>query len=164
MDVVMPQLGETATEGTVAAWHKKAGDTVQKGDMLLDVETDKVATAIVAPQSGVLSSINVADGETVDVGTVLAVIAGEGEVVAETVAKATPEPVAAAAPIAAKSSALPSKSAGNRLSPAVRRLLKEHSLDVAELSNIAGTGRDGKVTRDDVLDYVQSAGSDSGAA
>jgi pyruvate/2-oxoglutarate dehydrogenase complex dihydrolipoamide acyltransferase (E2) component len=79
MNVLVPQLGETVSEGTVAAWHKKAGDTVKKGDLLLDVETDKVATEIEAPESGVISSIAVPEGETVDVGTVLAVIAVEGE-------------------------------------------------------------------------------------
>ena len=83
MDVVMPQLGETVAEGTVAAWHKQAGDSVEKGDMLLDVETDKVATEITAPVSGVLSIISVPEGETVDVGTVLAVIAVAGERLAE---------------------------------------------------------------------------------
>jgi len=134
MDVVMPQLGETVTEGTVAAWHKQAGDSVEKGEMLLDVETDKVATEITAPTTGVLSSINIAEGDTVDVGTVLAVITVEGEVVVETKA--------------------PQKSSGDRLSPAVRRLLKEHALDVAA---IAGTGRGGRVTRDDVLNHIAAA-------
>ena len=62
MDVLMPQLGETVLEGTVAVWHKNAGDTVEKGDMLLDVETDKAATEIEAPVSGVLSNIAVAEG------------------------------------------------------------------------------------------------------
>ena len=82
MNVLMPQLGETVNEGTIAAWHKKAGDAVEKGDMLLDVETDKVATEITAPASGVLASIDVDEGVTVDVGTVLAVIVVDGEEVA----------------------------------------------------------------------------------
>ena len=86
MNVVMPQLGETVTEGTVSAWHKKAGDPIAKGDMLLDVETDKVATEITAPTTGVLSSIDVAEGDTVDVGTVLAVITVEGEAETESAA------------------------------------------------------------------------------
>ena len=78
MDVLMPQLGETVLEGTVATWHKKPGDAVAKGEMLLDVETDKAATEIEVPADGVLASINVAEGDTVDVGTVLAVITVEG--------------------------------------------------------------------------------------
>ena len=157
MDVLMPQLGETVSEGTIAGWHKQAGDTVEKGDVLLDVETDKVATEIEAPASGVLTSIDVPEGETVDVGTVLAVIAVEGEAVAEK----TPAAVEAAAVTeAAKpaSGGLPSKQAGERLSPAVRRLLKEHSLNIKD---IPGTGRDGRVTRQDVIGFVESEKSSS---
>jgi 2-oxoglutarate dehydrogenase E2 component (dihydrolipoamide succinyltransferase) len=77
MDVLMPQLGETVLEGTVATWYKAEGDTVAKGDLLLDVETDKAATEIEAQEAGVLRKIAVPEGETVDVGTVLAVIAVE---------------------------------------------------------------------------------------
>ena len=154
MDVVMPQLGETVNEGTIAAWHKKAGDTVEKGEMLLDVETDKVATEVLAPATGVVSSINVEEGDTVDVGTLLAVIAVEGEVVVAA------DVTAAATEVAASPSGtgLPAKSSGNRLSPAVRRLLKKHDLDV---SAITGTGRDGRVTRQDVENHIETA---SGAA
>jgi len=156
MDVLMPQLGETVAEGTVAAWHKQAGDSVEKGDMLLDVETDKVATEITAPVSGVLSIISVPEGETVDVGTVLAVIAVEGEVVkaAAAMPEATVPAVAAAAPVGAASAATP-KSAGDKVSPAVRRLLKQHSLDIAD---ITGSGRDGRVTRQNVLDHIEGDG------
>lgn len=153
MDVLMPQLGETVAEGTVAAWHKQAGDSVEKGDMLLDVETDKVATEITAPVSGVLSIISVPEGETVDVGTVLAVIAVEGEVVKAAAATA---PVAAAAPVGAASAATP-KIAGDKVSPAVRRLLKQHSLDIAD---ITGSGRDGRVTRQNVLDHIEGDGAE----
>ena len=152
MEVLMPQLGETVNEGTIAAWHKKAGESVEKGDMLLDVETDKVATEITAPASGVLTSIDVEEGATVDVGTVLAVIAVEGEVVA---AKADAPAKAAEAEPAANSSGggLSKKKSGERLSPVVRRLLKEHNLDITQ---IAGSGRDGRVTRQDVVEFVES--------
>jgi len=153
MDVLMPQLGETVPEGTIAAWHKQAGDAVRKGDVLLDVETDKVATEIEAPVSGVLASIDIAAGETVDVGTVLAVIAVDGEVVADKTA-ATGN-VAATAPPSPSGGGLPPRKGSDKLSPAVRRLLKQHGLDIAELS---GTGRDGRVTRQNVLDYVASGG------
>jgi 2-oxoglutarate dehydrogenase E2 component (dihydrolipoamide succinyltransferase) len=155
MDVLMPQLGETVLEGTVAAWHKAAGDPVEKGELLLDVETDKAATEIEAPESGVLSSISVPEGETVDVGTVLAVIAVKGEVVAAAATEAAP--AAEDAPKTASVS-LPPKSAGGKLSPAVRRLLKQHDLDIAAIS---GTGRDGRVTRQDVEEFVAAPTSDS---
>jgi len=152
MDVLMPQLGETVTEGTVTAWHKKAGETVEKGEMLLDVETDKVATEITAPITGVLSSINVPEGGTVDVGTVLAVIAVEGEDVSEAASAAVSEPVAEKTATAATPTGLPEKSAGERLSPAVRRLLSQNNLDIAD---IKGTGRDGRVTKQDVLNHIE---------
>ncbi len=152
MDVLMPQLGETVNEGTIAAWHKKIGDAVEKGEMLLDVETDKVATEIEAPATGVLSSINVEEGGTVDVGTILAVIAVEGEVATEPV-EFVATAVAAAAPPAG---GMPKKSAGDRLSPAVRRLLKQNNLDVAV---ITGTGRDGRVTRQDVQNHIDGSAS-----
>lgn len=148
----MPQLGETVNEGTVSEWHKKVDDSVEKGETLLDVETDKVAVEIEAPASGVLSNINVAEGDTVDVGTVLAVIAVEGEVAAEPV-EVVATAVAAAAPPAG---GMPRKSAGDRLSPAVRRLLKHNNLDVAD---ITGTGRDGRVTRQDVQNHIDGFAS-----
>ncbi len=153
MDVLMPQLGETVAEGTIAAWHKQAGDAVEKGDVLLDVETDKVATEIEAPVTGVLSSIDIAEGETVDVGTVLAVIAVEGDVIGEKPADSKPVAAKAEAP---SPGGLPPKSGNDKLSPAVKRLLKQHGLDIA---NISGTGRDGRVTRQNVLDYVDQGGS-----
>ena len=148
MDVLMPQLGETVLEGTVATWYKAVGDSVEKGELLLDVETDKAATEIEAPASGVLSSIGVPEGETVDVGTVLAVLAVEGEVVEEVAAPAV-ESDEMAAP-QATGSGLPAKS-GGKVSPAVRRLLKQHDLDIAD---IKGSGRDGRVTRQDVQEFV----------
>ncbi len=152
MDVLMPQLGETVLEGTVTTWYKAVGDTVAKGDLLLDVETDKAATEIEAPEAGVLNSINVPEGETVDVGTILAVIAVDGEDAAKA-APATAEEEPAEAAAQAASGGLPPKSTGSgKLSPAVRRLLKQHDLDIA---NISGTGRDGRVTRQDVLDFVE---------
>ncbi len=162
MDVLMPQLGETVTEGTIAAWHKKTGDLVEKGEMLMDVETEKVATEIPAPASGVLSTINVAEGDTVDVGTVLAVITVEGEAAAEAASATSPEakqtaPADTAPP--GRTGGLPKKSAGERLSPAVRRLLSKHDLDIAD---ITGTGRDGRVTRENVLQHIEATGSVAG--
>jgi 2-oxoglutarate dehydrogenase E2 component (dihydrolipoamide succinyltransferase) len=161
MDVLMPQLGETVLEGTVATWHKAVGDTVGKGELLLDVETDKAATEIEAPEAGVLSSINVPEGETVDVGTVLAVIAVDGEeAVAAAQAPSETAPVKDA-PQAA-SGGLPPKSTGKgKLSPAVRRLLKQHDLNIDAIS---GTGRDGRVTRQDVLDFVATNAAPAKAA
>ncbi|MDE0175868.1 MAG: dihydrolipoamide acetyltransferase family protein [Defluviicoccus sp.] len=148
MDVVMPQLGETVTEGTVTAWHKAAGDSVKADETLFEVSTDKVDTEVPAPADGVLSEILVEAGTTVPVGTRLAVIGGAGETAG------APEPAATVpdgTAVTSRSIPLDSvprrDSAGRPLSPAVRRLIAEHGLDPAAIS---GTGRDGRITRQDV--------------
>ncbi|HEX7081821.1 MAG TPA: dihydrolipoamide acetyltransferase family protein [Gammaproteobacteria bacterium] len=169
MDVLMPQLGETVTEGTVAAWHKQVGDRVEADEIILDVETDKVSMEIPSPGSGTLAKILVEAGETVAVGTVLAVVQVEGEAAVEpesTPARAASPAVAAqgangsngaavveaGAPQAA-ARRVAGRRAGERLSPAVRRLAAEHGL---ELGRIEGTGRDGRITRRDVIRYLQN--------
>lgn len=173
MDVLMPQLGETVLEGTVTTWYKNIGDSVAKGELLLDVETDKAATEIEAPAEGVLSAINVPAGETVDVGTVVAVIAVSGEAASSSVASGAAAPVVQAQPAGSEPAiaqaapntqaaprGLPAKSTNTKLSPAVRRLAKEHNLDT---NAITGTGRDGRVTKRDVMAFLQSpAGSAAG--
>lgn len=172
MNVLMPQLGETVAEGTVAAWHKKQGDTVAKNEVLLDVETDKAATEVPAPVAGVIASVLVPEGKTVDVGTVLAVIESEGA--AESAAgsegsekgtgkasagssgkRASAERSsrkAAKAAKVAKARGRGGKKGRLRLSPVVRRLLAEHGVDA---NDIAGSGRDGRITRKDVLAFVE---------
>jgi len=168
MNVLMPQLGETVAEGTVAAWHKAVGDTVAKGELLLDVETDKAATEVPAPIAGVIAEIRVPEGQTVDVGVVLAVIRGAGEAEeiddAPAAAPTAPQPQASSAlqtdrPAAAVASQAAPRSDRLRLSPVVRRLLAEHGLDAG---TIAGSGRDGRITRSDVL--AAAAGGPARAA
>src|SRR5512134_294306 len=97
MNVLMPQLGETVTEGTVANWHKKVGDKVAADEIILDIETDKVSMEIPAPAAGVIAKILVPEGTTVEVGTVLAVIENGATATAE----APPQEPAATAPVAA---------------------------------------------------------------
>lgn len=148
MDVLMPQLGETVTEGTVIAWHKATGDPVKSDEILFEVSTDKVDTEVPAPADGVLSEILVEAGKTVPVGTRLAVIGGAGD------SAAAPEPTAAAPAgtrVVSRSiplDSVPRRDFGGRpLSPAVRRLIAEHGLDATAIS---GTGKDGRITRQDV--------------
>lgn len=160
MDVLMPQLGETVLEGTVATWYKKVGEKIEKGELLLDVETDKAATEIEAPAAGVLTSVNVPAGDTVDVGTVLAVIAIDGEAAEEAAAPALEVVSVAAHKTAA--AGLPPKLGGGKISPAVRRLLKQNNLNIADIS---GSGRDGRVTKQDVEAHVASgAGGATGSS
>ena len=164
MKVLMPQLGETVAAGTVAVWRKRVGDRVELDEILADVETDKAAVEIPAGAAGVLSKILVLDGETVDVGTVLAIIDdGTEEELADDeptfVAEAAPEnesPSPEPAPVPAAPAVAPrtSQSDAQHLSPVVRRLLGEHSLDVSALT---GTGRDGRITRRDVLAAIEAA-------
>ena len=162
MDVIMPQLGETVVEGVVTKWYKKVGDVVKSDDTLFDVETDKVSTEIPAQANGVITEILVQEGVTAKVGTRLAVISESGDAAAAAPAVA----VAASAPavtVSAAVAAVPAvstaaaanrigkASAADRLSPVVRRLLAEHQLNPADLN---GTGRDGRITREDVLAVI----------
>ncbi|MFQ5948399.1 MAG: biotin/lipoyl-containing protein, partial [Acidimicrobiia bacterium] len=170
--VTMPQLGETVTEGTILQWHKQPGDTVEEDEVLLEISTDKVDTEVPSPASGTVQEILVPEGETVPVGTELAVIAAPGEVA---VPAAAPEPAAVAPPpepeaqpepepappapepavtAAAAPAPTPEPSAGvGPLSPVVRKLAAEHDVD---LTLIQGTGRGGRITRKDVLVFVES--------
>ena len=164
MDVIMPQLGETVLEGSVAIWYKNVGDKVQADEALFDVETDKVTSEIPAPISGVLTQILVETGATVKVGTVLAVIEAEGSAAA-----AKPMPAVTAmptqAPTKAASTSVHSEQSRTQpltrtssehppLSPVVRRLLGENDLTAEQVS---GTGRNGRITREDVLACLESA-------
>ena len=162
MDIIMPQLGETVAEGTVTKWYKKVGDSIKADETLFDVETDKVSTEIPSPVAGVIAEIVVAEGIVAKVGARLAVIREAGAAkpaaqaaVAATPAAATPSLSAAHTPLRAPSS-LSKVNAADRLSPVVRRLVAEHSLNPAD---ITGTGRDGRITREDVTEFIASRGS-----
>ncbi|MHA1108082.1 MAG: dihydrolipoamide acetyltransferase family protein [Alphaproteobacteria bacterium] len=163
MEVVMPQLGETVSEGTITVWHKKVGESVSVEDVLFEVSTDKVDTEIPAPASGVLTEIVVAEGETVNVGVRLAVIDDGGATTEETEKTVETVEIAETAPTEAPAAAQPSGDGSMKavLSPVVSRLIAEHGLDA---SAIAGTGRDGRITRRDVLAAVDSGGGSAEAA
>ena len=168
MKILMPQLGETVTEGTISVWHKKTGDELEKDDLLVDVETDKVAMEIPSPVAGILSRILVAEGETVDVGTVLAIIGDdeEPEVGSAPESPATVESQGevnnpASTPVSSEPRAA-GLQAGSKLSPAVRRLIARHQLDI-EL--ITGTGRGGRIRKEDVIEFIETRSADeSGSA
>lgn len=173
--VSMPQLGETVTEGTVLRWMKQVGDRIAEDEPLVEVSTDKVDTEVPSPVSGVVSRILVGEGETIGVGTAMAVI-GDLTVATDEAAdqSSVPEPVTAPAPHSNVTPApdppppIPSQprrsvpprprpssprrsGPGRFLSPVVRRLAREHDIDPSE---IKGSGRDGRVTRNDVLAYI----------
>jgi pyruvate dehydrogenase E2 component (dihydrolipoamide acetyltransferase) len=167
-DVVMPQMGESIFEGTITKWLKKAGEKVQRDEPLFEISTDKVDAEIPAPASGILQEIKVSEGNTVQVNTVVGVI-GDG-------AGASSAPSKAAAPMSAPAAnASPKKESRETLapppaqvadapdaeheddsdvrsSPLVRKLAREHNVDLAKVN---GTGTGGRVTKQDILDFVE---------
>ena len=187
-EITLPQLGETVTEGTITKWFKKVGDSVALDEPLFEVSTDKVDTEVPSPISGVLTEIRVAEGDTVPVGTVIAVVgdasaapaaaapAASAAVVTSTLASsnvsAPPPPsatVAAEAPPAPAPAPTPtpvpaatSDSSGTSavLSPVVRKLIAENNLNAAA---ITGTGPGGRITRDDVLAAISRGGATTAA-
>jgi 2-oxoglutarate dehydrogenase E2 component (dihydrolipoamide succinyltransferase) len=151
IEIKVPQLPESVTDATLIAWHKRVGESVARDENLVDLETDKVVLEVPAPAAGSLAKILIEDGSTVEAGDVLAILE-EGEVVAVEEPEKT-ESSAAKAPPAPKESKGPAKT-----SPAVRRLLEEHDLDATMVS---GTGKDGRITKSDVMAFLKSeAGSE----
>jgi 2-oxoglutarate dehydrogenase E2 component (dihydrolipoamide succinyltransferase) len=179
VDVVMPQMGVSVSEGTITKWLKQEGEQVEADEPLLEISTDKVDTEVPSPGSGTLTQILVQEGATVDVGTKLAVIGGEGggaastddipepataqaaaesaavsdapeTPTAETVEEATP------APSAASETTEPSSTNGKTfVSPVVAKIASEHGVDP---SQVEGTGRGGRVTKKDILYFIESGG------
>lgn len=147
----MPQLGESVVEGTIIRWLKAPGEAVQAYESLVEVETDKVVTEVPAPQDGVLLEIAVPAGQTARVGTVLAYL-GEPSETAPT-ASDSGQAAVAATKEDAEGEAKPAKPA--RFSPVVLRLAEEHDLALEELQSLAGSGRGGRVTKKDVLRYIE---------
>jgi len=171
IEVPMPQMGESIAEGTVSKWLKKVGDKVARDEPLLEISTDKVDAEIPSPAAGTLAEITVQEGQTVEVGTIVAYIETDANATA-TAPAAAPAPApaeekpaeAAAAAPAAPAPAAPSpaaKEAGEetaeerlrrRSSPLVRRIAEEHGID---LSQVPGTGEAGRVTKQDILAYIE---------
>ena len=196
-DITLPQLGETVTEGTITRWFKKVGDAVAADEPLFEVSTDKVDTEVPSPVAGTLTEIRVKEGDTVPVGTVIAVVGAASGAsvqpapapapapapvaqpapapVAQPVAQSAPAPAPvmqpAPAPVAqpapvmqpvaasvatATRTAIPASVSNKLLSPVVRRLVSEHGIDVNAL---VGTGPGSRITREDVLDFIDKNGS-----
>jgi pyruvate dehydrogenase E2 component (dihydrolipoamide acetyltransferase) len=186
IDVVMPQMGVSVSEGTVTKWLKQQGETVEADEPLLEISTDKVDTEVPSPGSGVVTQILVQEGETVEVGTKLAQIGGTaGGAQPEAAApepEAPPEPAtqaAADASMAAASEGVgdiapsnqqqppapvqapPSENGKTFVSPVVARIASEHGVDPGQ---IHGTGRGGRVTKKDILDFVEGGGQTAAPA
>ncbi len=160
-DVIMPQMGESIAEGTVTKWHKKVGERVERDEPLFEISTDKVDTEIPSPVAGVLTEIRVNEGQTVPINTVVAVI---GDKASETRAEPTrPAPEAAQAltvPSAAPKPPEAKPERGPRSSPLVRKMAREHGID---LPNVTGSGQGGRITKQDVLRHLDSRQSPAAA-
>jgi 2-oxoglutarate dehydrogenase E2 component (dihydrolipoamide succinyltransferase) len=170
IDVIMPQMGESIVEGTISRWMKKVGDPIKRDEPIFEISTDKVDAEIPAPSAGTLAEILVQEGQTVAVQAIVARIETEVGAVAPAPAPAAPAPApapaaAAAAPprVGAPASAAPApRSNGSetlearlrrRSTPLVRKMAAEHGLDI---STIAGSGMAGRVTKNDVLSYLEA--------
>ncbi|PYV49416.1 MAG: 2-oxoglutarate dehydrogenase, E2 component, dihydrolipoamide succinyltransferase [Acidobacteria bacterium] len=178
-DIVMPQMGESIVEGTITKWLKKPGDKIQRDEPLFEISTDKVDAEIPAPASGVLQDIKVTEGTTVQVNTVVGTIASDGEGAA---VKAAPAPEKKAAPAAAPVKAQPPAPAPQadgspvasapatarhdedehaRSSPLVRKIAREHNVD---LSQVEGSGLGGRITKQDILAFIDSGSGGAGVS
>jgi pyruvate dehydrogenase E2 component (dihydrolipoamide acetyltransferase) len=182
IDVVMPQMGVSVSEGTITKWLKQQGEQVEADEALLEISTDKVDTEVPSPGTGVLTQILVQEGETVDVGTKLAVIGGDGASAASgsepQSQEAPPEPATQAAadasmavasegvgdvapseqeePVEPAEAAQEAQAATNGktfVSPVVAKIASEHGVDP---SQVQGTGRGGRVTKKDILNFIES--------
>jgi 2-oxoglutarate dehydrogenase E2 component (dihydrolipoamide succinyltransferase) len=165
IEVRVPQLPESVADATLVAWHKQPGDAVSRDENLVDLETDKVVLEVPAPAAGVIKELIVQNGATVTSGQVLALLEEGAAAAAAAPAAKAPAAKAAATGPAVKEEAAPPKGGGSeKLAPSVRRLVEEHKLDAGA---IPGSGRDGRITKGDVLAHVTAkvgsatAGSDA---
>jgi 2-oxoglutarate dehydrogenase E2 component (dihydrolipoamide succinyltransferase) len=173
VDVVMPQMGVSVSEGTITKWNKQVGDHVEADETLLEISTDKVDTEVPSPATGTVSEILVQEGETVEVGTLLARIGGEGAATAP-----APEPPTQPAADASEAAAsegqaaepaappaqAPAEPAGNGksfVSPVVARIAAEHGIDP---SQVPGTGTGGRVTKKDIQSFIEQGPPQQAAA
>jgi 2-oxoglutarate dehydrogenase E2 component (dihydrolipoamide succinyltransferase) len=171
-DIIMPQMGESIVEGTITKWLKKPGDKVQRDEPLFEISTDKVDAEIPAPASGVLQEIKVTEGTTVGVNTVVGTIAVDGESSAARPAAAKPSSAPPAAPPKEEKKSAPAsppvpapapaprdeeeEESEVRSSPLVRKIAREHGVN---LSSITGTGLGGRITKQDIMQFIETQGS-----
>jgi len=163
-DIVIPQMGESVAEGSIGTWLKQVGDAVARDEPIVEVETDKVAMEVPSPVAGVLVEQLVAEGDTVEIGALIARVDTEGKATSAPAAAPAPAP-AAAAPAPAPAAAAPAPALTPApvpaaqtsdlmpMSPAVRRMVEDYNLDAA---SIAGTGKDGRLTKGDVMKAIES--------
>ncbi len=184
VDIVMPQMGESIFEGTITKWLKKPGDKVERDEPLFEISTDKVDAEIPSPSAGVLKEIKVSEGKTVPIQTVVGVIDAAGSAASAPApapaaapkaaaepapapsakpAAAAPPPPKSSAPVASGPAAPPARPSGERIhsSPLVRRMAKEHGVDLA---SVPGTGAGGRISKQDMEAFISGNAPASGSA
>lgn len=177
-DVVMPKMGESLQEGTITKWLKKVGDAVERDEMILEISTDKVDTAVPSPVSGVLYDILVQEGETVEVGVVIAKISAGGvgvskaepakespkveaevqkseDIKTATIATA-PSTTTITIPESGGTKEIPARDGDKFYSPLVRKIAEDNGVTLEELRQINGSGIDGRINKNDILDYIEN--------
>ena len=167
MDVIMPKMGESITEGTVLEWKKNIGDTIILDETLLEISTDKVDSEIPSPAAGVITELLYSINDVVAVGTVIARVGGEGETPVEKAPEAVEEvlivekveTVVAVAEVAPIPDSQQSDKGGRFYSPLVKSIAKAEGISPTELDSISGSGKDGRVNKHDMLAYVESRGT-----
>ncbi|MFN5371859.1 MAG: dihydrolipoamide acetyltransferase family protein, partial [Bacteroidia bacterium] len=163
-ELVMPKMGESVAEATIIKWLKKPGDSIELDEPVLEIATDKVDSEIPSPVAGILEKILFEEGQTIQVNGVIAIIKTEAAA-AETAPSPSPAPAAskpietASAPAAAITPVPVKSESGKFYSPLVRNIAKEENISIAELDAMQGSGKDGRVTKEDILGYVQNRGS-----
>lgn len=182
-DLVMPKMGESLQEGTITKWLKKEGDTIERDEMILEISTDKVDTEVPSPVAGILYKILAQEEETVEVGSVIGKIATSGgakkpaaqpaqeapKQAAQPAVAAVAQPVAqttvqhsqpqSAPQVQGTTFEIPRKSDGKFFSPLVRALAKDNSISLEELMNLGGSGLEGRITKEDLENYISNRGS-----
>ena len=184
VDVIMPQMGESIAEGTLSKWLKKVGDAVKRDEPIFEISTDKVDAEIPSPSAGVLAEIKVTEGQTVPIQTVVAVLETDASAAATAAPRAAPAPAPAPAPPAPRAAPAPPgpvsattaasaprpqpptpvslETAEERLrrrsTPLVRKIAAEHRVDI---SSVAGSGLAGRVTKKDILGYLETGGTEA---
>lgn len=162
--LLMPKMGESIMEATVLSWLKKPGDKIEQDESVLEVATDKVDTEVPSTHAGVLTEILAKDGEVVKVGTAIAIITTEGEdalsveertIKAETAIKAEPVLAVSQSNGSSQTKSADFKSSSRFYSPLVKNIARQENIPVAELETVPGTGSEGRVTKKDILAYVQ---------
>ncbi len=181
VDVLMPKMGESIMEGTVIVWHKQPGDEIELDETLLEIATDKVDTEVPSPAAGIVAAILVPEGDTVEVGTRIAVISTSGAAPVKAAAHKAQEPATAPVPTpvapvpVAPAAVAPVPSGdgspiprvgplGEFFSPLVRSIAEKEGVSLQELQALSGSGRENRITKADLVAYVQNRGSQPAAA